>query len=169
MKRLQGVPFMVWSAFLAAALLWSSPARAGDYDFALKGVKQMQVVFDVSHGDAKTANILFWAVRNTYSNETVKKLPRPARVAVVFHGPAVALLSTNRQGLEPAEAKERDAFVTTLREMKKEGVRLEVCMYAVNVMGVSPGTLIPEVNQVANGFVSVAGYQRQGYAVVTLP
>ncbi len=53
--------------------------------------------------------------------------------------------------------------------MKKDGVKLEVCLYAVKVMGVDKTTIIPEIDQVANGFVSVIGYQMQGYAVVRVP
>jgi intracellular sulfur oxidation DsrE/DsrF family protein len=53
--------------------------------------------------------------------------------------------------------------------MKKEGVILEVCVYALEVLGVNPATVMPEIDQVGNGFISVAGYQAQGYAVVRLP
>ena len=53
--------------------------------------------------------------------------------------------------------------------MKKEGVKLEVCIYAVKVLGLDPATIMPEIDQVGNGFISVAGYQAQGYTVVTIP
>jgi len=37
------------------------------------------------------------------------------------------------------------------------------------VMEVDPKTVIPEIDLVDNGFVSVIGYQMQGYAVVRIP
>ena len=53
--------------------------------------------------------------------------------------------------------------------MKKDGVKLEICLYAAKVMGVGEDTIIPEIDRVGNGFVSVIGYQKQGYAVVRIP
>ena len=42
-------------------------------------------------------------------------------------------------------------------------------MYAVKVLEVDPATLMPEIDQVGNGFISVAGYQDQGYSVIAIP
>jgi intracellular sulfur oxidation DsrE/DsrF family protein len=52
--------------------------------------------------------------------------------------------------------------------MKKAGVKLEVCLYAVKALNVDPDTIMPEVDKVGNGFISVVGYQAQGYSVVTI-
>ena len=61
-----------------------------------------------------------------------------------------------------------DQFANTIREMKNNGVRFEVCDYALKVMGVDPNTMLPEINHVANGFISIAGYQAQGYSTITI-
>jgi intracellular sulfur oxidation DsrE/DsrF family protein len=53
--------------------------------------------------------------------------------------------------------------------MKKDGVKLEVCLYAVKTMGMDKTKILPEIDPVDNGFVSVIGYQMQGYAVVRVP
>jgi intracellular sulfur oxidation DsrE/DsrF family protein len=52
--------------------------------------------------------------------------------------------------------------------MKANGVKFEVCDYALKVMGVDPKTVLPEVDHVPNGFISIAGYQAQGYSVITI-
>jgi intracellular sulfur oxidation DsrE/DsrF family protein len=153
--------------FLVAC--WSGQAIAGEYDNALQGVTQVKSVFDVSQGSPKMANIVFWAVKNVYEDESVKSLPAPAKIAVVFHGPAVKLISSDRSGLDEEEIAEVEKFQETLREMKKAGVTLEVCDYALKVMQLDPATVMPEVDHVGNGFVSVIGYQAQGYAVVRIP
>lgn len=154
------------SLFLA---LQVKPAAAGGYGNALKDVKGVKVIFNVSQGDPAFSNTLFWAVRNVYQDEAVSTLPAKPQVAVVFHGPVIKLLSSDRSGFEKKDYSEIDKFQATIKQMKKEGVILEVCMYAVKVMGVDPATLMPEIDQVGNGFISVAGYQAQGYAVVTIP
>jgi intracellular sulfur oxidation DsrE/DsrF family protein len=62
-----------------------------------------------------------------------------------------------------------DKFQETIRQLKKEGVKLEVCLYAVEKMGLDPATVLPEIDRVGNGFISVLGYQAQGYSVITIP
>ena len=62
-----------------------------------------------------------------------------------------------------------EKFQQTLRQMKQAGVKLEICLYAAKVMGVDQATILPEIDRVDNGFVSVIGYQMQGYAVVRIP
>jgi len=144
-------------------------AVAGDYDNALKDVKGVKVVFNVSPGDPAFANIVFWAVRNTYQDEAVTTLPEKPQVAIVFHGPVVKLLSSDRSGFNEKNNAEIDKFQDTLKQMAKEGVKMEVCLYAAKVLGVNPATIMPEIDQVGNGFISVAGYQAQGFTVVTIP
>jgi hypothetical protein len=39
----------------------------------------------------------------------------------------------------------------------------------VKVLDIDPATLMPEIDQVGNGFISVLGYQAQGYSLVTVP
>ena len=122
---------------VACLSLFASPALAGEYDNAFKGVTDYDVLFDVSQGNPKIANLIFWAVKNAYEVDE--------------------------------EWGEVVKFQDTLRQMKKDGVKLEVCLYAAKVLGVDKKTIIPEVDQVGNGFVSIAGYQMQGYGVVRIP
>lgn len=158
----------VVSATALVALL-AVPAAAGEYDNALKGVKGVKAVFDVSQGSPGVSNVIFWAVKNVYEDATVRALPEPAQMAIVFHGPAVKLISTDRRGFKDTDTAELDKFADMIRQLKKDGVKLEVCLYAAKVMGVDPETIMPEIDRVGNGFISVVGYQAQGYSVVRVP
>lgn len=150
-------------------VLASSPALAGDYDNALKGVKSYNAVYEFSQGDPKVANLVFWAVKNSYEVDEVKGLSDKPNIVVVFHGPVVNLISTNMAPFNAAEKAEVEKFQTTIRQMKKDGVKFEVCLYAAKVFGVDEGTIMSEIDRVGNGFVSVIGYQMQGYAIVRVP
>ena len=79
------------------------------------------------------------------------------------------MLSSDKTLFNGAEWAEVETFQKTLRQMKKDGVKLEICLYAAKVMGVNKDTILPEIDRVGNGFVSVIGYQMQGYAVVRIP
>jgi len=155
-------------AVLVLALV-SSPAFADGYDSALKGVKNYNAVYEVSLGDPKIANIVFWAIKNSYEVPEVNELANKPNIVIVFHGPVVKLISSNKAPFNDSEWKEVEKFQDTLRQMKKDGVTMEVCQYAVKVMGVDDNTIMPEIDKVGNGFVSVIGYQMQGYAVVRVP
>ena len=147
--------------------LLAVPAISDEY-VALKGVKGIKTVFDVSQGSPQVANVVFWAIRNVHDDKSTRSLSQPPQVAVVFHGPAVNIISTSRNGFEDSDNEALDQFANTIREMKNNGVRFEVCDYALKVMGVDPGTILPEVHHVANGFISIAGYQAQGYSTITI-
>lgn len=142
-------------------------ASAGEYE-ALDGVKRVKTVFDVSIGSPQVANLVFWAVKNVYEDSSVQGLPEPPKVAVVFHGPAVKMISSDRKGFTAEDNEALDKFAAMIREMKKDGVKIEVCQYALKVLGVDPSTILPEIDQVGNGFISIAGYQAQGYSVITI-
>lgn len=170
MKTIRNISLFHCILSMFAALLFvvfTSPVFAGDYQ-ALKGVQKLKTVFDVSMASPAAAPVVFWAVKNVYEDDSVRALPEKPEVAVVFHGRAVNLITTSREGLSEKESKALDTFADMLREMKKDGVKLEVCMYAVKVLGVDPATILPEIDQVGNGFIAVAGYQAQGYSVIGL-
>ncbi|PLX74520.1 MAG: hypothetical protein C0615_09200 [Desulfuromonas sp.] len=150
-------------------VLTVSPGVTAEYDNALKGVKGYDAIFEVSQGNPKVANIVFWAIRNAYQVDEVKALKGDPKIAIVFHGPAVKLISSDKSHFNGAEWAEVEKFQKMLKEMKKDGVTMEVCLYAAEVMGVDKKTIIPEIDHVGNGFVSVIGYQMQGYAVVRVP
>jgi intracellular sulfur oxidation DsrE/DsrF family protein len=158
--------FIIVVALLISSLI-VTPAVSGEYP-ALDGVKGIKAVFDVSLGAPQIANIVFWAVQNVYKDKNVLTLKEPPQVAVVFHGPAVKLISTNHEGFKDSDIEMLNKFADIIRQMKKDGVKIEVCGYALKVLGVDPASILPEVDHVGNGFISVVGYQAQGYSVVTI-
>jgi intracellular sulfur oxidation DsrE/DsrF family protein len=50
--------------------------------------------------------------------------------------------------------------------VKKDGIKLEVCIAAVERLGVDESTLLPEITKVRNGWISSIGYQQKGYALI---
>ncbi|HAD03719.1 MAG: hypothetical protein A2091_12510 [Desulfuromonadales bacterium GWD2_61_12] len=162
------VRLLAASTFILMLLACVAPALAGEYT-ALTGVKGLDSVFDVSLGSPAKASVIFPAVKDVYENKEVRALPAPPRTVIVFHGPAVKLISSARKGVDKEDLMALDKVAEMIRQFKKDGVKMEVCMYAVKVMGVDPATLMPEIDRVGNGFISVLAYQAQGYAVVTVP
>ena len=153
---------------LALLAFTAVPALAGEYA-ALTGVKGLDSVFDVSVSSAAKAVVTFPAIRGVYLDQEVRGLPAAPRTVIVFHGGAVKLVSTETTGVDKADQESLDKVVAMIRQFKKDGVKLEVCMYAVKALDIDPATILPEVDKVGNGFISVLGYQAQGYSLVSIP
>lgn len=166
-NKIHVVPVLAILVAILIVALVTTPAISSKYE-ALNDVNGINAVFDVSLASPQMANIVFWAVRNVYDDESVRSLPDRPKVAVVFHGAAVKLISTNQEGFNESDKKALNEFANMIRQMKNEGVKIEVCDYAIKVLGVDPATILPEVDHVGNGFISVVGYQAKGYSLVTI-
>lgn len=157
-------------ALLAAVLclgLGAQAALAGAGG-ALQGVKSMDAVFDVR---AKAPNALLLQmklVHAMYKDQAARKVAPSLRFAVVFIGPAVKLVTTSRKGLSSADSKALDQLALTIKAMAKEGIKLELCAFAAKLLKVDLATILPEIEQVDNGWFSLIGYQQQGYALVPI-
>jgi len=156
--------FTVIAFSLAVLALGAIPAAAGEYP-ALTGVKGLNSVFDFGLGSPEIVAVVLPAVLDVHQNQEVRALPAAPRSVIVFHGKSVKLISTDRKGVEKNELEAYDKVADLIRKLKKAGIRMEVCMYAVKVFGIDPATLMPEIDRVGNGFISVLGYQAQGYSV----
>jgi uncharacterized protein len=94
MKHLARFVLKPFPAVLFVLLLVSAAPAVSEEYAALKGVDRVQAVFDVTLESAEAAPVVFWAVRNVYEDQSVRGLPEPPQIAVVFHGPAVKLISS---------------------------------------------------------------------------
>ena len=59
-----------------------------------------------------------------------------------------------------------DGISTIITQMGKDGIKLEVCLVAVQVMNLDPASIMPELTKVDNGWISLIGYETNGYALV---
>jgi intracellular sulfur oxidation DsrE/DsrF family protein len=84
----------------------------------------------------------------------------------VFIGPSVKLISKNREGFSPEDQKSLDEIANTISAMSKDGINLEICLVAAKVFNVDPASVLPEIKRVGNGWISMIGYQAQGYSLV---
>lgn len=153
--------FLAGLVLLFAAL----PVQGEEYD-GLKGLDSIRAVFDVRAGVPKSAAVQLDLILQTYRDENIRAVDGKPEFVVVFIGPAVKLVSTDTKGFSPAELEDIGKIARTVKEMAREGFKLEICIFAANHMGVEPATILPEIRQVENGWISVLGYQAQGYSLV---
>jgi len=133
---------------------------------ALKDVDTIKAVVDFRVGSAKVAAIHLGLLHKTYNDTNLTVITAKPDFVIVFMGPGVKLISANRQGVSAEDSKHLDTIAGIISNMKKDGIRLEVCIAAVELLGVDPATILPEIHQVPNGWISSIGYQLNGYALI---
>jgi intracellular sulfur oxidation DsrE/DsrF family protein len=87
---------------------------------------------------------------------------------VVFLGPSVKLITNVREGVSPEDHKMLDAIRDRISAMTKDGIKLEICLFAARMFGVDPTTVYPDIMQMENGVISLIGYQAKGFSLVPI-
>ncbi|MGB7631157.1 MAG: DsrE family protein [Candidatus Deferrimicrobium sp.] len=136
------------------------PARAADVPNnreALSGLKTTRAVFDMRVPDREKLIFNLELIKETFEGMAAQGV-KPLMV-VTFRGPGVRLLTREQAA---------DEIAPLIAELKRMGVRFEVCTVATRIFKVDNATILPDVVLVGNSLISLIGYQNQGYALVTL-
>jgi intracellular sulfur oxidation DsrE/DsrF family protein len=132
---------------------------------ALGNLKVGKGVFLVDIGEARKLNIYLDVIQGTYKG--MKEQGVEPEFILVFIGPSVKYLSTS-----PSSEIEQEAggvlmeIESNVEAIASLGVRQEVCAVATRVFGIDNKTLLPGLTPVGDGFISLIGYQSQGYHLV---
>jgi len=137
----------------------------GQYQ-ALDGVKDVKVVFDVRSKKVKSAFVQLGLIHETFKDRNILEVSAKPQFVVVFGGAAVKLLSTDHEGFSDEEKVLVGHIADILAAMVTDGIRLEICLFAADIYGVEPETIMPGIHHVDNGWISLIGYQNKGYALV---
>jgi len=136
-----------------------------DDSAALADLKTGKGVFLIDIGDAKKLNFYLEVIQGTHKGMAAQGV-KPDFV-LVYIGPSVKYLTTS-----PSEATEQAAggvlmeIESNVARLAALGIRQEICAVATRVFGVDNDTLVDGLTLVGDGFVSLIGYQAQGYHLV---
>lgn len=140
----------------------SAPAQAQEYA-AMEGVASVQTVFDFRVGDPEVALAHLDLIHSMLDDPAVTRGGGRPEIVVVLIGPSVNLVSTDAIAAAPGA---RTEVAEKISAMDADGVRFEICMTAAHAHDVSAESILPEVVQVGNGWISLIGYQHQGYSMI---
>ena len=133
---------------------------------ALEGVEQGRVVFDLNNTDPEMLALYLMVIRETHEDLTDQGVEPDMILA--FRGQAVTMISEDRERFELTEFDHLDAIEEHIAALREKGVHMESCSVATRLFGVDAGELLPGIEPVRNTFVSLTGYQAQGYAVIPI-
>jgi len=141
-------------------------AAAPDDAQALQGISVARAAFDVSRSRPETllgAMKLVAETRDGLLRQGVKP-----DLVVLFRGPSVTLLSTDRKGLDSDEQQLLEEFDRQIKSLEEAGVKFNVCAIATRLFKVDNHHLLPGLEPVGNALISLIALQQKGYALVPL-
>lgn len=154
-------------SILAVCLLVVTAGNVFSEEYrTLKGMKSVKAVFDFERGNPQGAVRGLQVIRQTYKDKNIRSITKKPDIVVIFIGPSVKLTSKKKEGFSAEDQKSLDEFASTISEMSKEGIKFEICLIAVQAFGVEPSSILPEIKQVGNGWISLIGLQAKGYAII---
>ncbi|MFH1494623.1 MAG: DsrE family protein [Pseudomonadota bacterium] len=134
---------------------------------ALQGVKEGKGVFLIDFSDAKKTAFYLEIIKGTHAG-LIRQGVKPSFV-IVYIGPTVRFLTTTPDGeLELEQGDALKAIAEQVKELDQLGVRQEICAIATKVFKVPNETVLPGLTLVGDGFISLIGWQTQGYKLVPL-
>lgn len=150
---------------VSLTLAMSAPAMEINDADALKGVKTGKGVFLINQDNPQKTALYLGIINATY--DSMKKQGTSPDFVVVFVGQTVRFLTTEPEAALVTEHKgELQSIAASVKELKKKGVRMEICDIATAFFKVSNDKLVPGMKVVGNGFTSLIGYQSKGYGLV---
>jgi intracellular sulfur oxidation DsrE/DsrF family protein len=154
--------------FLAGLISTTAASFAVQEDNALDGLKSIKAIIDFRIGDMKATALFLGAIHETYKSNDIAAVTEKPDFRVVFIGPATKLVTNVREGVSPEDQKVLDAIRDRISAMAKDGIKLEICLFAARLFNVDPATVYSDIKQVDNGVISLIGYQAKGFSLVPL-
>ncbi|MGV8990621.1 MAG: DsrE family protein [Thiobacillus sp.] len=134
---------------------------------ALRGVKEGKGVFLIDFDDAKKTAFYLETIKGTHAG-LIRQGVKP-KFVIVYIGPTVRFLTTKPDDvLELEQGETLKAIAARVKELNQLGIRQEICAVATKVFNVPNETVLPSLTLVGDGFISLIGWQTQGYKLIPL-
>lgn len=149
-------------------LLLAQPVAAEQsYDdaAALRGLTEGKGVFLLDFTSPKKTAFYLDIIQGTH--ERMRRQGVEPDFVIVFIGRTVEFLTTEpRDEIDMEYGKQLAQIAGTAETLDDLGVRMEVCAVATDVFNVDNSTVLPSMHVVGDGFISLIGWQSQGYKLV---
>lgn len=134
---------------------------------ALQGVKEGKGIFLIDFSDPKKTAFYLEIIKGTHAGLTRQGVN--PNFVIVYIGPTVRFLSVAPDGeLELEHGDTLKAIAERVKELSQLGIRQEICAIATKVFKVPNETVLPGLTLVGDGFISLIGWQTQGYKLIPL-
>jgi len=156
------------AAVLSLMVMLPALATAGAFTDtrALEGLTTVKVVVDVNVGTPKLLLRRIELIDETYT-QLVDAGARPVFV-VAFRGPATRYVTRGEGHVPPEHLAVKKKIQGWIGQFAENGFALEQCAIAARGQKVPSGDILPEINVVQNGYISLVAYQNKGFALLPM-
>jgi hypothetical protein len=152
--------------FIPTNLPADSQSERYNNDKALKGVTETKAYFDVTIGEPKLLLIRLQLIEKTYQQLITAEVT-PAFV-VGIRGKASIFFTRGKDYVLDIDLPEKEQIAAIVRKLNALKIPIEQCRIAAGFEEIDAADFLPEVELVANGYLSMIGYQSQGYGFVPM-
>jgi len=132
---------------------------------AMNGLKTMHVIYDIRKSNPKAMLVYLKGIESNRQN-LIKEGVEPHQ-RIIFIASAVKFITTKpAEDVELEYAPVLKNIAAQIEKLVSLGVKMEVCSAATRAFNVDNDTLLPGIKAVRSGFLSVMGWQAQGYQLV---
>jgi hypothetical protein len=157
---------MATMLFISTGLYADSQSDRYNNDKALKGLTETKAYFDVTIGEPKLLLIRLQLIEKTYQ-QLVTAGVTPAFV-VGIRGKASIFFTRGKDYVLDIDLPEKEQIAAMAKKFNALKIPIEQCRIAAGFEDIDPADFLPEVELVANGYVSMIGYHSQGYGFVPI-
>ena len=133
---------------------------------AVKGLSSIKIVCDVNVGNPDLLLTRMYFLDTTYSQ--LLDLGVNPTIVLVFRGKASLFITKNDKYIKAEHRKQRLEMKGWLEHFNELGITIEQCYIAAKSYKIDTKDFLPQVKIVANGYISLIGYQNQGYAFLPM-
>jgi intracellular sulfur oxidation DsrE/DsrF family protein len=134
-------------------------------DAALAGVTNTNAIFDISPGGRRLLGQLN-VIYKTY--EQLVAFGHKPNFVLAFRGGATKFVTAEDKYVPKKELTIKKQIQQKINEFKDLGATMELCGIAAKGNKVAKDDFLPGIEVVANGYISVIGYQSKGYNLVPI-
>ena len=138
----------------------------GSDQAALAGLSEVKIAFDVRNGDPKGLLKELDVIDETRQS-LLKQGVKPT-IVIAFRGPATKLVQTDQAQIKAEDREDAMKVADRIKALQAaDGVAgMEQCAVAVRLAGIEPENVLPGINVVGNGWISLSAYQAKGYGYI---
>lgn len=134
---------------------------------ALAGLTNVNVIFDITTGDAKKLLSRLGLIEETRDG-MVKQGIKPHFI-LAFRGPASNFVQKDESRIKLEDLEVAAKIQEKIKAMSKDkSFRMAQCAVANRYLKIKNEDTIPEVEVIGNSFISMAAYQNKGYAYIPI-
>lgn len=143
-----------------------SPGNAKNSSDALTGLTTAKAYFDVTVENPKLVLLRLQLIEKTYSQIAANGVT-PAFI-VGIRGKASNFFTKGNDNVLDMDLPDKKQIEILVKKFAAQHIPIEQCLIAAEIQHIDAADFLPQLKLVANGYVSMIGYQSQGYGLVPM-